>query len=263
MIKTLLSLSLVLCVSFISMSSSNGIGDDRTGSPNAASNCGNSGSCHNGGNLNASISIVAVEKGKITPVTAYKANTTYTITIAVTSLTSLSKGFQSVVLNTSNTQSGTLSNPSAGSQVISANSRSIAVQTSASTTGIWSYDWKAPASPVGSVTIYASGVAGNGADGFGGDQPVSTNKVLTLDNSAKVQSNSASSVSFYPNPVVNEIHFTSPQDHVQIFDLQGKLVLEQHNTSLTNVHGLTPGYYNIVCTKAGLSEKSKLLKLAQ
>jgi len=161
------------------MSSSSGRPDDRTGAPGSVGNCA---SCHSGGLQITTVTVGATEKGKTTPITKYEAGKTYTIGLIIGGI-STTKGFQATVLDASNNKTGTTANASAGAKIISANNRDIASHSSPSTTGLFSFDWTAPASPSGNVTVYASGMAANGNGSDNGDKGATGSLTLTLDNS--------------------------------------------------------------------------------
>ncbi|MBL7811265.1 MAG: hypothetical protein JNL57_03490 [Bacteroidetes bacterium] len=244
---------------FISLSSSGGRTDDRTGAPGSASNCSNGGFCHAGGSLSASMTIGVTEKGKLTPVTSYKAGTTYTIAIATVSSFSVSKGFQATVLDVSNNASGTLSGASAGSSIISANSRSLAVQSSASSLGIWTFDWTAPANPTGSVTIYAAGVAGNSSNSESGDQAVTKTATLTLDNSSGLSQSKATEVNIFPNPASDYLHITIPCKQVGLTNTSGKRILVPVVGGTADLRLISPGTYQLDLLHQGKRQLQKLV----
>lgn len=221
------------------MSSSNGRFDDRTGAPSSDGNCG---SCHIGGSQGTTVTIGVTEKGQLSPVNSYQPGKTYTIAVAVGGI-SVSKGFQATVLNSSNQKTGTTANASAGSQIISANSRDIASHTSESTTGLWSFEWTAPANPTGNVTIYASGNAANNNTQDNGDQAATATKVLTLDNSAGTRATDIAANLVYPNPCTTELHIPQGAVSVQVTDMGGKIMNCSSNGYIVNTASLSSGIY--------------------
>lgn len=242
----------------IMMSSSNGRNDDRTGAPSSNGNCGN---CHSGGTQNASVNIGVTEKGgSITPVTTYKPGKTYTIAIAILG-TSTSKGFQSTVLDASNLKTGTTANPTSGAKLISANSRDIVVQSSPSLTGIWSYEWTAPANPTGSVTVYAAGVAANGTGSDNGDKGAVASSVLTLDASSGTVKSSLISVNAYPNPCNDVLQLSKEVDQIAVTGITGAVFALEFSGKSISTSSLPQGFYYLKWTKGTESGIVKFQKI--
>ncbi len=231
----------ILAGAIVLMSSSSGRNDDRTGAPSSNGNCSN---CHSGGTQGTTINIGVTEKGTVVPVSSYQAGKTYTVAIVITaSGLSPAKGFQSTILDATNSKTGTTANTTGGSRIISANNRDIAVQSSASLTGIWSYEWTAPANPTGTVTVYAAGIAANGNFGDNGDMGATTSKALTLDASTGVRSNMASKFQVYPNPCGDKLQISGNVSSISVIDLAGR----EQEVALTNqvidTKNLMPGFY--------------------
>jgi hypothetical protein len=243
---------------FILMSSSGGLSDDRTNAPSAVGNCG---SCHSGGSFGASLTISVVKKGSLTQVTSYQLDSTYTVAIAVTSLTSLKKGFQATIINSSNSGTGTMSNASAGSNVQSIGNRQFAGHTSGSAIGAWTFDWKAPSAQVGNgtVTIYASGNATNSDNNSTGDQTLTGSKALTINNVAGI-SDVFSSVSIYPNPSNGIVNLPKDFTFKGIYTMDGKLLNVQPNQQQLDITKLNTGFYFVKLEQSGTTQTVKIHK---
>lgn len=241
----------------IMMSSSSGRPDDRTGAPSSNGNCG---SCHSGGTQGTSINVAITEKGTFNAVTSYQAGKTYTIAIAVLG-TSTAKGFQSTVLDATNKKTGTTTNPTSGSKVISANSRDIVVQSSPSLSGMWSYEWTAPANPTGSVTIYTAGIAANGNFNDNGDQAATANKVLTLDASSATSNNSIISLAAFPNPCNDVLQLSKEVDQIAVTGITGALFTTGFSGKSVNTGNLPQGFYYLKWTKGTESGIIKFQKI--
>jgi hypothetical protein len=239
------------------MSSSSGRPDDRTGAPGAVGNCG---SCHSGGLQLTTVTIGVTEKGQTTPVTKYQPGKTYTVGLLIGGL-STTKGFQSTVLDASNNKTGITSNASAGAKIISTNGRDIASHSTPSSTGIWSYDWTAPANPTGNVTIYTAGMAANGNGGDNGDKGATGNITLTLDNSSATSGISVD-LSVYPNPCSNELILPANTTSANVYSADGKLQNPIISENKINVSGLSAGFYYVKGqTSAGQTFTSKIQKI--
>ncbi len=250
--------AMTIAGALVMMSSSSGRSDDRTGAPSSSGNCG---SCHSGGTQNTSVNIGITEKGGgITPVTTYKPGKTYTIAIAVLG-TSTAKGFQSTVLDASNLKTGTTANPTSGSRVISANSRDIVVQSSPSLTGIWSYEWTAPANPTGNVTVYAAGVAANGTGSDNGDKGAVASSVLTLDASSGTYNNSMVSLAAFPNPCNENLQLSKEVDQIAVTGITGAAFAVDFSGKNISTGRLPQGFYYLKWTKGNESGIIKFQKI--
>ena len=244
---------------FILMSSSSGRPDDRTGAPSSNGNCG---SCHSGGTQGTTVNIGVTEKGgAITPVTSYKPGKTYTIAIAVQGTLSTSKGFQSTVLDATNKKTGTTASPTSGAKIISANSRDIVVQSSPSLTGIWSYEWTAPANPTGDVTIYTAGVAANGNGSDNGDQGAVKTSVLTLDASSGTSGSSLINLSAFPNPCNDVLQLSKAVDQINVTGINGASYHVGFSDMNINTRALPQGFYYLKWTKGNESGIIKFQKI--
>lgn len=239
---------------FILLSNSSGPGGDLTNAPGSTGSCAN---CHSGGTFTGSANIIVAKKGSTTPVTEYEAGVTYSVAVAITGGTSVSRGMQSTVLNASNAATGTIANVQGGATLISANSRNIVQHNAGSTLGAWTYEWTAPASPTGNVTVYLRGVIGNSAGQSSGDNVIETTKVLTLATTSNTVTNAPVQVKLYPNPAVNEVSFSKELKSIQIFNIQGQKVLSLDAATSINVSSLSVGTYFV---KAQFNNEPVVLK---
>ena len=80
--------------------------------------------------------------------------------------------------------------------------------------------------------------------------------VAGVDN---IAADKAQQVSVYPNPVVDELHFSLPCD-VQIYSLDGKLVLDAAGVTSVNVADLNGGVYVVKTVTDGETSFCKVLK---
>ncbi len=148
-----------------------------TGAPNeSGAVCG---TCHNSGNFGTpSVSIVLTEVGNGMPITAYVPMTTYNVRVTV-SATAPGYGFQFVALDGGGNSAGTFLNAGTDVQfVMVSNGRTYVEQNNISSTGIFDFQWTAPAS--GNVDFYAVGNAVNRAGDISGDNGSAAPTQLTL-----------------------------------------------------------------------------------
>jgi hypothetical protein len=142
-----------------------------TGAPPSFNTCSN---CHSGGTGTGSISITGLP-ATITPNTQYPISVTISRTNSVPQL----GGFQMVVQNEMNQNSGTLSNPqpvpnaaldTEGGKTYFEHANALAFGGNNSIT--YTVDWTSPASGTGNITMYAAGNLANGNGGTSGDKIV-------------------------------------------------------------------------------------------
>ncbi len=153
----------------------------RTGAP-GDSVCSTSG-CHGTGmnGLDGDINISGLP-GSVSP------NTTYPLTVTVNNPNGMGvkAGFQWVALNSTNTNIGTMSNPSANTTITSFNGKMYHEHQPAQNFGgsnsvSYNVDWTSPAGPNNeSITLYAAGVIGNGNSSRTGDFVVFNQTTATL-----------------------------------------------------------------------------------
>ena len=179
----------LFCLTAYSDGTAATINSGYTGAPSAGGGtegvCGN---CHGGGSYtlpDLQISISETAGGPST--TTYLPGRTYFVTATVSAEPAspggpspAAYGYQAQFLTSSNTEAGTLSNPGGGTQITPLTSRTYAEQSAPSTSGVFTYQWQAPASGTGTVTMYNIGNAVNGTGGTSGDRGSTSPTLLTL-----------------------------------------------------------------------------------
>lgn len=161
-----------------------GVGD-KTGGPLSTGTCAD---CHSGGNFSPSVSMEVLD-GNNNPVTDYVPGNNYTVNISVTAGAGAPSGygFQAVALDGANAQAGTFGTPTtSNSQISNSGSIQYIEHSGASSSGVFSYPWTAPASGTGNVVFYYMGLAVNGMGNTAGDSPTSPG-TITLTESATPQ----------------------------------------------------------------------------
>ncbi|MDF1695861.1 MAG: hypothetical protein P1U56_08525 [Saprospiraceae bacterium] len=134
--------------------------------------CGN---CHSGGVFGTVSGTLSVTDGGGMAVTSYTAGETYQVSLTVntTSGSPAGYGFQLTVLDGSDNDVASFSNPSGNAQVSTAGSvaggRTYAEHLGTSGTNTFTVDWVAPAGGTGDLTFYYNVNAVNGANGTAGD----------------------------------------------------------------------------------------------
>jgi hypothetical protein len=255
----------------------NGSGGNRTGALGSTANCGGSG-CHGTG-TSTTVSIT-VDSGT-TAVTHYKPGLTYTIKIHGTNTSSLPKyGFEFAAVSgagVSQIQAGTY--PVITAPLFADVLGPVTyIEQGSTLTGVpagtydQSFQWKAPTTAVGNITLYCTLNAVNG-DGNQDALDISGNTSVVLIPAvttavATVQNDL--SISAFPNPAINNLNLqlnTAGTYTLQAINLNGSTVatqtIEVNNASATatiNTTSWTPGVYNLVVTKDGNSKSIVVVK---
>lgn len=217
-----------------------------TGSPGSLGTCAN---CHSGGSGSTNVVIQSIPPMNNTE---YQPNTLYRMQIVVSNPNLNGYGFACEILNSSNTNAGTISNPGSGVQLVNLGQRKNATHNSIKTgsgSATFEFDWTSPDS--GAATIYVGANAVNNNGSTSGDSPTNTSLTLT---SSTTSSNSKfidkQNFIIYPNPVKNEF-FIQTHEQIQnllIFDITGK----SYSNTFQNLNGkykvtinelLTTGFY--------------------
>jgi len=196
--------------------------------------------CHGGGAA-PSLSIQLLDAGN--PVTSYTAGQSYTLRVTVGGGTRY--GMQAVALNSSNTNTGTLSAPSANGRISAASGRSYLEHNNTSTSGVFTATWVAPTSGTGNVTIYAAGLNANGTGNTLGDGTSSTQLVITETVATSINyANSYCANASNPSP-------TLTGTTGGVFSSTAGLVFVSNSTGQINLAASTPGTYTITYTYNG------------
>lgn len=223
-IITLSAIIIVLCLSSAKILQNNGIAGF-TGSPgeNTCVSCHTSFAANSGGGSITIATTPSITGNEYVPGTTY----TVDVTVAKTGVTLFGLGAE--ILNSSNTNAGTISilNSTETKILTSSGRTNVAHQLNggSSTTGskTFSFKWVAPAT-AGVAKIYAAGVAANANSSNNGDYVYTTSLILSGSVGIKEQFEDVR-LSIYPNPTTDLIHVT--------YALKEEAVVACELTSLT------------------------------
>lgn len=245
-----------------------GSGGNRTGAKASTANCGGGG-CHGTGSSTA-VAITVDSGSTMTPTTRYKPGLTYTIKIHGTNSSSLGKfGFEYAAVSgtgASQVQAGTFPTPTAPIFADLAGGITFIEHGStitASTAGVYdvTFQWTAPTTNVGNITMYCTLNAVNGnASADASDISGNTSVVLTpiITTGVEELSNNVG-VNAYPNPVTNMLNVQTAAAgtyNVRVYDLTGHIYINENistngNTATLNMGSLAAGLYQVVVEKDG------------
>jgi hypothetical protein len=249
--KSVILLSILFCGTFfyqnIALTSTDTPAAARTGAP-GESTCK---SCHGQFDLNSGPGSISIDFNGGD--TTYNPGQTYTVNVTVTQGSLVKFGFQSVVLkDATNTNIGTIAVTNATQTAtyngtVSGGSRKYIAQktagTSATTAGSksWSFDWTAPATDEGNITIYAVGNATNNQGNTGGDYIYTTKQTITpaVANAVK-DKNTKPVFALYPNPATEFLNLAIPSKvnetiEISIYDLKGSKVFHSIENPKTDL----------------------------
>jgi len=268
----------VLSITAVLMYSSKKAYTDETGrSGNSGapgeSTCSQS-SCHGsgGGGLadNAGPGTIKLTSSNM-PNWNYVPGQTYHLTVTVTDASKKGYGFSATALNTSNGSIGTLvvtdaAKTKTGAKTISGASRSYIEHKTPNLTkpGVFNFDWKAPATASGNITIYFTGVAAN-MDGSenGADNVYKGTQVVTVGNPSGLEEEiiAPSEIALFPNPAKSTIRIrlknsVAPETQYTVYSIHGTKMIENlpyAPGAEVSVEGWSSGIYFVQMNIGGKS----------
>ncbi len=283
--KQILLLTAASAFAYITLSSNlggaanptTGGGGNRTGAKLSSTTCGGSG-CHGTGTTTTVA--IAVMSGS-TAVTQYVPGNTYTVTITGSNTSSLPKfGFQFAAVSgtgAAQVQAGTFSGLPTNVASHTYSLLNLIEQTSQlnGTSGSYttSFNWTAPSTAVGPITMYCTlnAVDGNGSENSA-DISGNTSTTLAVSTTAVPSMSTKTTVKAYPNPAVNDINVQMDNAYagnytIQAFDMNGKIVTKQivnvnggSNTTTLNTSNWARGNYHIAIEKEGFRKVIPVVK---
>ncbi len=228
-----------LFIVFTSGTNNSGGRAGQTGSPGESS-CNQSG-CHSSFALNTAGGSVTLASDMVG--WAYVPGVTYNMTLKVARPGSRLFGLSLEALTTANANAGTLTITNAaqtaiGTRTISGVSRRSVTHVSgggASNDSMkFAFRWVAPATNIGNVTVYFSGLCANADGGTNGDYAYTGTRVLTPFVSTFNRSLNVIEFSVFPNPVREKIHvrYTATANITQfrLLSLDGKVIADWQET---------------------------------
>lgn len=264
--RVVLVLSFCVAGVYLFCSNNSGVGfagnKDRTGGPfSSGLTCGQ---CHSSSAMTTPTTTIQILDANSNPVTSYIPNDVYTMRITVNSPTGASYGCQALALiNSNNTQAGSFTTQGPNTRVTTIGSRKYPEQSSRSASGVFTYNWTAPAEGSGDVTFYVCGNAVNNSNSAAGDK--SSTITLTInENLNSIEQEELIQLKLYPNPSSEFIVLENiPLDIViaEIYDLNGKKLfssaLNSQNKLIISLNDFTSGTF-ILQLKSETENISKL-----
>ncbi|MBK8700472.1 MAG: T9SS type A sorting domain-containing protein [Saprospiraceae bacterium] len=199
-------------------------------------------SCHSGGNYQPVISFFLKDSlGNIVP--GYTPGATYNLEMRISSSSGSPKayGFQAVMVNNANAQSGTFTSLGEKVRKLTLQNRTYLTQLSPLTSGVFTAKWLAP-SQAEPATLFIAGLAVNENNNTNGDKGTFTSFAVNplLVSNTEISTEKAVRVRLENC----QLFFSEEADQLLCYDLQGKLMLKGKGSQL-DVSSLSPGTYVI------------------
>jgi hypothetical protein len=248
-----------------------------TGSPGEQTCAG--GGCHSGGSSSSkSVSITATPSFSLDE---YFPDSAYTVSVTINANGFSKFGFGCEVLNTLNSNAGTLQNPGAGVKQVNLTKRNMVHTTpkSGANSATFTFKWVAPGAGSSDAIFYVCGNAVNGTGNTSGDLPIPYSYTLTEGTPPtntlslnKIPNNLLSGFNVYPNPsqglsTVSYYLNQTKSIKVELFELNGKLVKELSNkiqstgnhSEIIDLQNVAKGVYFIKTTSEGAELSQKMI----
>lgn len=258
--KTLLALSLMIAIAaWQFMPSANSYSSTPPAAKTGALGQNNCTQCH-GGTANAESGSIVVDI--VADNDTVEQDSVYTISVVVTRDAGGSKyGFELMIVDTNGNHVGTsVITNSNNSQIITSNNETYIAHKNANSNRDWTFEWTAPSTYAGPVTIYAAGL--------GSVQYQSDNDVFTGSRTIYVRGKSTST-SIEELAIENKVYPTlsngivnvevSQAAEVSVYQLNGQLVQTLTVNGTSQINDLITGMYLITIDQAGKKDYHKVV----
>jgi len=178
------------------------------------------------------------------PANGYQPGQTYQLTLSVSNVTTAKKGFEACVEDTSHQKQGSFSNTDGNTQAIHSNEY-ITHTSSGNTHSSWTFNWTAPTTAQGDLTLYFAVNMANGDGSTSGDY-IQAGSFPVPENTNALKEIAADKIKIYPNPASSFIQIMSNHykfDQVKIADISGKTYPAYLKNNQIDVSFLQKGIY--------------------
>ena len=195
------------------------------------------------------------------PANGYTPGQTYQLTLTVNNANSAKKGFEACVEDDSHQRQGSFANADTHTQAIHSNEY-VTHTSSGTTQSAWTFNWTAPATAQGNLTLY---FAVNIADGNGStseDFIDSGSVAIPLDTNA-MDDEVTASIHIYPNPTGKYIMIQSENNEFHeavITDILGKTYPVNMQNKQIDIRFLPSGSYILSLTNTKTTITKRFIK---
>ena len=241
---------------------SGGAPSGKTGAPGE----GNCASCHSGNVNDGSATSSITFNGNNNQ---YDVGITYDFSLSISNGSS-KNGFQLVILDSlQNNDVGTLIASDLVNTQINANNRTYLNHTSSGNTqNSWNFQWTAPSSDVGPVTIYYAYNVTNAMNNTAGDQIFLGSHTLYPSNTANIAAEAPVFLCYFNevnNLILQKESWSNSPSFINLFDLNGKLIFHREVILQPGIlneillpNTLKSGMYIVSVESDSFNEKRKL-----
>jgi len=195
------------------------------------------------------------------PTNGYQPGQTYQLTLSVSNVNTAKKGFEACVEDASHQKQGTFSNADGNTQPIQSNTY-ITHTSAGNTQSQWTFNWTAPATAQGDLTLYFAVNMANGNGSTSGDYVQASSVSIPEDTNA-VQEIADDQVKIYPNPADNFIKISTNDyrfDQAEIKDVLGKTYPVNIKNNQIDVSFLPAGTYFLELKNAQYKSIKQFIK---
>ena len=178
------------------------------------------------------------------PANGYQPGQTYQLTLSVSNVNTAKKGFEACVEDASHQKQGTFSNADGNTQAIHSNTY-ITHTSAGNTQSQWTFNWTAPSTSQGDLTLYFAVNMANGNGSTSGDY-IQASSVSIPENTNALQEIEAGQIKIYPNPADTFINIDTKDyrfDQAEIKDVLGKTYPVNIKNNQIDVSFLPAGTY--------------------
>ena len=195
------------------------------------------------------------------PVNGYQPGQTYQLTLNVSNVNTSKMGFEACVEDASQQKQGTFSNADGNTQPIQSNTY-ITHTSAGNTQSQWTFNWTAPATAQGDLTLYFAVNMANGNGSTSGDY-VQASSVSIPEDTNTVREIADDQVKIYPNPADDFIKIdpdTYQFDQAEIKDVLGKTYPVNIKNNQIDVSFLPAGTYFLELKNAQYKSIKQFIK---
>ena len=194
---------------------------DRTGAPGSDTPCF---ACHDDQQFAPELTVEITDLATNEPVSMYVPGEVYQLTFSMTSSGASVYGFQATALLNDNSNAGLFQNPGSLTQLEDVSGRHIIEHSDPNPSGVFTGEWVAPAEGSGDVTIYASGMAGNGNNASSGDGYDGLEITISEDLTSSVAGLDLKG-NFSATLMNGQLNMTIPQSgQIELYQMNGQLI---------------------------------------
>ncbi len=195
------------------------------------------------------------------PTNGYQPGQTYQLTLSVSNVNTAKKGFEACVEDASHQKQGTFSSSDGNTQPIQSNTY-ITHTSAGNTQSQWTFNWTAPTTSQGNLTLYFAVNMANGDSNSTGDY-IQSGSVSIPENTNALQNIETGKIKIYPNPAEMFINIDTKEyrfNHTEIIDVSGKTYPVKIKNNQIDISSLPAGTYFLELKNAQYKSIKQFIK---